>query len=140
MKIVRSLPKSITSGSFTTAARSESTYVYRAYCRCDDLLYVGITNDLFSRMTGHRRVKAEWELKLHRLEWDEYASRDDALRVEKHLIRTMKPTFNKTHAVPRSRPVPLSMPRKLTEDELDACAVAAYRGTSYIDWIFTRAA
>lgn len=133
----RPLPTPLRSGSFEVPTELDGTYVYRAYCRCGDLLYVGITNDIFTRMTAHRRTRAEWELKMIRLEWDHYRTRRDAARVEQRLIATLYPLYNTVHAVKRSRPVPLPWPRALTEPELHRCAIAAYRGRSYLEWLFS---
>ena len=134
----RGLPAPVASGAFEVPTEPSGAYVYRAYCRCGDLLYVGVTNDIFSRMTAHRRTNAAWELKLARLEWDRYRTRNEAERVERHLISTLSPSHNIVNAGPRrSRPVSLPTPRTFTADELNRCAIAAYRGIPYLTWIFT---
>lgn len=63
----RPLPTPLASGSIPVPADDE-TYVYRAYCRCGELLYVGLTSYLFGRMTSHRRTAAPWEMRVARLE------------------------------------------------------------------------
>jgi len=139
----RPLPKPLCSGSFDKTAVQrvmDATYVYRAYCRCGDLLYVGVTGDVFYRMAGHRQDRADWELKFTRLEWDVYRTREQALRVEGHLIRTLGPLHNKQGTIYHPRPQPLPWPRAFTEDELHECAVAAYRGVEYLAWVWGKAA
>lgn len=102
----------ITSGVITLPTALDETYVYRAYCRCGDLLYVGITSDLFNRLAGHRRAKAAWEPQAVRLEWELHPSRRAAERVESRLIRTLHPIHNMLGAVaaknrpPRWRDLP----------------------------------
>ncbi|MEA5366038.1 GIY-YIG nuclease family protein [Amycolatopsis sp., V23-08] len=89
----RQLPRPTGSGQITLP-NADETYVYRAYCLCGDLLYVGITHNLFARLTDHARSRARWELKAVRIEWDIYRTRLMAERVESHLIRTLDPVFN----------------------------------------------
>ena len=90
---LKSLPQPVLSGSITLQPPGEA-YVYRAYCKCGDLLYVGITNDIFTRVTAHRRTGAEWERKAVRLDWDVYRTRVLAEAVEEHLIKTLHPIYN----------------------------------------------
>ena len=133
----RGLPAPVASGAFDVPTEPAGAYVYRAYCRCGDLLYIGVTNDIFTRMTAHRRTHADWERRLARLEWDRYRTRTEAERVERHLISTLNPSHNTVHVVRRrSRPRPLPTPRTFTEDELHRCAIAAYRGIPYLEWAF----
>lgn len=139
MRKPRSLPKAVVTGSVDIPSSQGGTYVYRGYCRCGDLLYVGVTNDIFSRLAGHRRAHSAWEMKMVRLEYDIYQTRPEALRVERRLIGTLGPLYNVANAVRQPRPVPLPSPRAFTEDELDGCARASYRGVSYLDWVFTEA-
>lgn len=72
-----------------------------------------------------------------RLDYEIYNSRQEALRAETLAIETEHPLYNKQKSIRRSRPVPLPWPRALTEAELDRCAIAAYRGRSYLEWIFS---
>lgn len=87
------MPAPVRSGTLVLPT-GDQTYVYRAYCLCGDLLYVGITGNLFTRLSGHARARAEWERKAVRLEWDMYATRGQAERVETYLIRALDPTYN----------------------------------------------
>lgn len=106
------LPVPLTGGTVAIPAGGQ-TYVYRAYCRCGDLLYVGITSDLFRRFAAHARQRAPWELKLVRVAWDLYATRDQAERVETHLIATLHPIHNvqgRAGRVPRWTPLPKLKP------------------------------
>lgn len=136
----KKLPSPRSSGSADLPSDMDGTYVYRAFCRCGDLLYIGVAENIFLRIAGHRRDKSSWEPKMVRLEWDIYRTRTEALRVEAHLIRTLGPLFNRQGAVPHPRPRPLPWPRAFSEAELDAAAIAAYRGTSFLDWAFGQVA
>lgn len=89
--MTRRLPVPRESGSVPVGVH----FVYRAYCQCGDLLYVGVTSNLFNRLSSHHRPgKAEWETKMRRLEWDAYSTREQAERVESRLINTEHPLFN----------------------------------------------
>lgn len=137
---IRRLPEPSATGRIEVLRSMDGCYVYQAFCRCGDLLYVGITNDLFSRMTGHRRTRAEWEVKMAAIEWSFYAKRAAAEIVERHLIETSHPLYNRVHSRPRPRPRSLPLPRAFSDDELHQAAVAAYRGVSYMDWFWGQAA
>ncbi len=89
------LPKPRASGTVELPATIDGeTYVYRAYCRCGDLLYVGMTGNLFGRLSAHYRSRAEWERKAVRLDWELYPTRVAAERAEDHQIRTLHPPYN----------------------------------------------
>src|SRR5690606_28443520 len=45
---------------------SPETAVYRIYNAADELLYVGITNDLYVRWTDHKATKPWWRQEAHR--------------------------------------------------------------------------
>jgi predicted GIY-YIG superfamily endonuclease len=108
------------------------TYVYRAYCRCGDLLYVGITSNLFDRVVAHRRAQAGWEPKAARLEWDLHPNRADAERAETYMIATLHPTYNRLGRNGRNRHwVPL--PELAPPPSLDERAFAAHRALALGD-------
>jgi excinuclease UvrABC nuclease subunit len=136
MRPRKPLPRPLDTGRLEIPLVLDLSYVYRAYCRCGDLLYVGVTCELFTRMAWHRR-QSRWEFKMARLEWETYRTRAEADRVEKHLIDTLNPLYNKAREVPWSRRSPLPMPRAFTDAELDRCAIAAYRGKTYLEWAFS---
>jgi hypothetical protein len=123
------------SGTFPFAAVDE-TFVYRAYCRCGDLLHVGMTNDLARRIAQHKRLKAPWTSKAVRLEWELYPTRYKAEIAERRQIQGLYPLYNTVDSMPRPpRSVDLPWPRSLTEDERDQRAIATYRGVAYLDWM-----
>jgi predicted GIY-YIG superfamily endonuclease len=103
------LGKVLSSGSLSLP-RDGETYVYRAYCRCGDLLYVGVAGCLYTRLADHRRSRARWEVRAVRVEWDIYPSRAVALVEEERLIRELKPVYNVTH-VGRRLPQPIPWPK-----------------------------
>ena len=128
----RPLPGPTSSGAFTIPT-DQQTYVYRAYCRCGDLLYLGITYNLFQRFAAHRQNRPPWESRMVRLEWDLYPDRATAEAVERRLIRELHPVFNKVNAVPHSRPVPLPWPEMPTAEQLQARLFARARAMSLGD-------
>jgi len=124
-------------GSFPMPQGYEA-FVYRAYCQCGDLLYVGLTNDLTLRLAGHHRDRSPWLTKAIRIDWEVYPTRADAARAERRQIRTLHPLFNTQDAVPRPpKTTPLPWPRAFTEAELDQRAIATYRGVSYLEWLWS---
>jgi len=114
----------------------DETYVYRAYCKCGDVLYVGMTNDLFTRLAKHRRELAPWLSKVDRIEWDLYRHRAEAEVVERHTIREQAPLHNVTHARLVARPKPLPWPRFLTFEDQNRRAICAFRGEPFLPWLF----
>jgi predicted GIY-YIG superfamily endonuclease len=74
-------------------ALPKGAYVYRAYNKYGEILYVGVTGNLFSRMNQHARQSVWWK-DAARLEWDEYAKRAWAVKAEADLIYALKPPFN----------------------------------------------
>jgi predicted GIY-YIG superfamily endonuclease len=77
-------------GSFQVNA---GTFVYVAHDGDDKVIYVGITDDLFGRMSQHRRMSRWWN-RMVRMDWEEWPDRDAALRKERILIRRYRPPFN----------------------------------------------
>lgn len=78
----------------------ESWVVYRAYDADGELLYVGVTNDLESRMRSHKNCKTwshRWYPRLARIEADVVENRYAAGAAEREAIRTLNPTFNTTY-------------------------------------------
>lgn len=73
---------------------SPETAVYRIYDATDELLYVGITNDLYVRWTDHKATKFWWREKAYRYDVRWYPSRDVAAMHEKHAIMTERPKHN----------------------------------------------
>jgi predicted GIY-YIG superfamily endonuclease len=87
------LPTPIASGEMPN--RFQVSYVYQGFDADGDLLYVGVTDDLAMRIGDHRRVRAEWIYLAVTITWEMFQLREDANRVEHHLIRTLQPRFNR---------------------------------------------
>lgn len=130
------MPRPLASGTFEVVRASDASYVYRAYCGHDDLLYVGISDEVFGRIGQHRAKLAEWEVYAARIDWAMYRNREEASRVERHLIGTLQPRFNKIHATGR-RPIwrDLPTPRRLTDHEMNWRAVCAHKGVPFLEWL-----
>jgi predicted GIY-YIG superfamily endonuclease len=83
---------------------SPETAVYRIYSADDELLYVGITNDLVIRWIGHRSDKRWWRTEAHRYDVRWYPSREVAKAEEKRAIISECPKYNEVFRPP-PRPV-----------------------------------
>ncbi|PAX89587.1 hypothetical protein CLM85_32305 [Streptomyces albidoflavus] len=84
---------------------SPETAVYRIYNSADELLYVGITNDLIVRWTGHRSDKPWWRTEAHRYEVAWFPNRSAAAAEEKQAILKEAPRYNSLYRHPPLRPV-----------------------------------
>lgn len=73
--------------------QSGMTRLYRLLDANDVLLYVGITNNLRTRLRSHRQEKPWWG-EVNRVLVTAYWSRGQALAVEKHIIENDSPTYN----------------------------------------------
>lgn len=71
-----------------------TTYVYYLYDRQGNLLYVGITDNIERRWAQHAADRPWWHM-VARREYVEYPTREEAMRVEAHQIRTHRPMFNR---------------------------------------------
>lgn len=121
------LPTPLDSGALRLAVGDE-TYVYQAFCLCGDLLYVGLTGNLFGRLTTHARVRAPWELKAAHIAWALYPTRAKAKRVESRLIRTLDPMHNVAgRSMAHRKPRWADLPELLPPPNLDERAQAAVR-------------
>lgn len=73
--------------------KDRPTAVYRMFSLDGVLLYVGITLDLTTRLSTHRRHKAWWPEVAH-IDVEMYPTRAEALAVEHELIATDQPVHN----------------------------------------------
>jgi predicted GIY-YIG superfamily endonuclease len=80
------------------------TIVYVARAITEEILYVGITDNLFSRMAQHQRQSRWWD-SMDSLSWEEWPDRDAALQQEERLIKRHRPPFNTTHNPDRRSPM-----------------------------------
>lgn len=71
----------------------EPTFVYLMYDEHEHLLYVGITNDLMTRMRSHYREKP-WIEEVSSLVTSLYPSREEAKARESRLIQELGPVYN----------------------------------------------
>ena len=78
---------------------SETHYIYRLYNEKDQLLYVGITNDVNRRMAEHR-ASQEWFGLVVREEREKFiCDRSEIEAQERRAIKREKPIYNKIHNV-----------------------------------------
>lgn len=74
--------------------------IYRLYDSADQLLYVGITEDIKDRFGRHAMTKAWWSSVARKdVTWI-VTSWSQALRLEKTIIREEQPKYNGTHNYP----------------------------------------
>jgi len=73
-----------------------ATHLYRAYTARGDLLYIGVAENLASRLRQHRR-DSSWYAKASCVEWETYPTRAIALELEAELIRSLCPPYNTVH-------------------------------------------
>lgn len=69
-------------------------YLYRCFDRTGDLLYVGISQDPFTRFRQHRAEHRHWALDAVRGHISVFPSQGAARRAEVHAIRTEHPIWN----------------------------------------------
>jgi excinuclease UvrABC nuclease subunit len=72
--------------------------VYIAKCKDGDVIYIGMTLNLKTRMDGHNALST-WFDDCHSIEIVHCKSKDDALGVEKSLILKFRPKFNSIHVI-----------------------------------------
>lgn len=85
---------SIATGEIPVSRYGAISYVYRAYDQDGDLLYVGVTDELFSRIHQHK-LSAAWWPQAHRIVWEQYATRIEAERAERYSIMELLPQHNR---------------------------------------------
>lgn len=71
--------------------------VYMAHGFGDELLYVGVTNDLITRLQRHRQNWAAWLTYTKHIRWETYPTRAAAEAAEKRYIRSLGPKYNVAH-------------------------------------------
>lgn len=81
-------------------ARSKPTALYRAYSATDELLYVGISISVMSRLSVHKS-SSDWFAGTSRVEVEWHPSRKKAMAAEMQAIKTEYPRYNKLGAVER---------------------------------------
>ena len=120
----------------TTPFVNTPEILYRLRAANGDLLYVGITRDWPLRMTQHQRDKPWWSevagVELVKV----YGTRPQIEAIERAVIKTEQPTYNKTHnAEVRRMTLPKIEERELLfwREEADGNITKFHRG----DQVFT---
>jgi predicted GIY-YIG superfamily endonuclease len=75
--------------------RDNSTYFLYFIFEGGDCIYVGETSNIFWRMAKHRAKCTDTSL----IYLQEYKSKEEVLRLEKHFIRMLKPKFNNRYCL-----------------------------------------
>lgn len=70
------------------------TALYRAYDQRERLLYVGISDEPFTRLGGHVRTHAVWPKYTASVRFEWYDTREEADSAETVAIREEEPVFN----------------------------------------------
>ncbi|WP_214108879.1 GIY-YIG nuclease family protein [Acrocarpospora catenulata] len=83
----------VASGEIPLPRHGANSYTYRIYDSRDEILYVGVTDDLFLRMVGHRQ-SSPWWYSADRIAWDQYPTRQEAEIAERRAIRDLIPLHN----------------------------------------------
>jgi len=81
--------------------------LYRFFNTAGELLYVGITNNPWSRYRDHQRDKT-WFNEVASSTMQHFPSREELARAETHAIQTEAPKYNIIGAAPRQSPIPPS--------------------------------
>lgn len=102
-------------------------YVYRFYGPNEQLLYVGVTSNLHSRLGSHLS-SAPWADDAERIEWEEWPTRYAAEIAEGEQIATLRPLHNVTLRID-VRPIALDPVAygDLPDHEKQRQAVVAHR-------------
>lgn len=100
-----------------------TAFVYYAYAADGDLLYVGLADDVTSRIASHRRAGSPWIRHTTRITWQRYASRAVAAGVEERAIGDLVPKYN--IALNWRREVAAEMGLRFLPDEAAWCWLAA---------------
>lgn len=80
---------------------SDETYLYRFFDSTQQLLYVGITQDLTKRRNEHKRTKVWWH-EVASESFTKHVTREEAEAAEKSAIRDEQPRYNRAGAIPNN--------------------------------------
>ena len=70
-------------------------YVYRFKNNNNDIIYIGKTKSMNSRMSGHSHLDVECYEDVSRIEYSKLRNNDESSIYERYLINKHKPTYNK---------------------------------------------
>lgn len=91
--------------NMTDDIRRRTTHVlYRYFNKKNELLYVGITNDIMNRAHAHSRDKS-WYRQCAYSTMQHFKSREALAAAEVYAIQTEKPKYNQAHAGSTVKPV-----------------------------------
>jgi predicted GIY-YIG superfamily endonuclease len=74
-----------------------AAFVYEAVAADGEVLYVGVTDQIFRRLGEHLHRDAPWVWEAVTLRWSEYHSREVAETAERRRIVALMPRYNVTH-------------------------------------------
>ena len=103
-------------------SKIEFTTLYRAFNKNNELLYVGISGSLMTRMNSHKRTKS-WFKEMSCLTTEHYDTREEALTAESKAIKEENPKYN-IQGKCRNRPYHSRYSRKIRGD-LDLSGISA---------------
>lgn len=72
------------------------TWLYRMWDQSGNLLYIGISNNAFTRFSQHEKAKP-WINEVARWERDRFDDRESALKAEREAIKKERPKYNVVH-------------------------------------------
>lgn len=70
------------------------TWMYLAFCEHRAPLYIGIAHDVERRVEQHRTTKPKWREQVWAMIAYELPTRRQALDLETHMIRSVRPAWN----------------------------------------------
>ena len=70
--------------------------LYRAYGEKDDLLYIGKSKTIMSRITAHL-TRSDWKLRVVKILFEDYKDQETLDNAEIKAIKKEKPLYNKKH-------------------------------------------
>jgi len=85
------------------------TYLYRHYSATGELLYVGISVNVFHRTASHEAL-SRWFKDVRRIEVENFPGRTEALEAEAAAIKSEQPKYNKMHVYKR-------LPKETVDDK-----------------------
>ncbi len=79
------------------AMKNGDHVLYRHFGGCDELLYIGITNDISKRWRAHKSTSS-WRRKVYKTTYEYFHSREALLQAERLAIQAERPRFNIIHS------------------------------------------
>lgn len=79
-----------------------SQYLYRLFNHADELLYIGVTDNVFRRWKEHSKDKPWW-YEVYKFTQETYPDRASVEAAERNAIKVEQPLYNVTHAARNTR-------------------------------------